>query len=364
MATTTAVPKAKISGGSFLLESRQPEEIFTPEDFSEQHQLIGQTAEEFAVNEILPNVEKIEHKDFSVSRELLKKAGELGLSGGRNSRSLRRPRNGQGHRRRDRRPHREVCRLRHHLGRAQRHRHAAHRVLRHRRTEEQISAAPGRGRNCRRVCPVGSVVWLGRAQLPRPRRTFGRRQALHPQRRKDVDHQRRLRRPVHRVRQNRRREVQRVPGRENFPWILGRRRRTQDGHSRIVDLPHHSQRLQSAGRKSAGRNRQGTRDRLQHFECRTLQAGRDVRGRRPRVAGKRHRLRQAAQSVQQGHRRLRAGAGKNRQHGDAALCRRIAGLSHGRHDGRGAERGRQIGRRRRQADAEGDRGVRGRVLHY
>src|SRR6204780_4791375 len=81
MATTTAVPKTKISGGSFLLESRQPEEIFTPEDFSEQHHLIGQTAEEFAVNEILPNVEKIEHKDFSVSRALLKKAGEIGLSG-------------------------------------------------------------------------------------------------------------------------------------------------------------------------------------------------------------------------------------------------------------------------------------------
>jgi alkylation response protein AidB-like acyl-CoA dehydrogenase len=80
MATTTAVPKARISGGSFLLETRQPEETFTPEDFSEQHQLIGQTAEDFAVNEILPNAEKIEHKDFSVSRELLKKAGELGLS--------------------------------------------------------------------------------------------------------------------------------------------------------------------------------------------------------------------------------------------------------------------------------------------
>src|ERR1700726_463907 len=81
MATTTAVPKNRISGGSFLLESRQPDEVFTPEDFTEQHQLIGQTAEEFAMNEIVPNIEKIEHKDFSVSRELLKKAGELGLSG-------------------------------------------------------------------------------------------------------------------------------------------------------------------------------------------------------------------------------------------------------------------------------------------
>src|SRR5271166_5515771 len=79
MATTTAVPKSRVAGGSFLLES--PEEVFTPEDFSEQHRLIGQTAEEFTVNEILPNAEKMEHKDFSISRNLLKKAGELGLSG-------------------------------------------------------------------------------------------------------------------------------------------------------------------------------------------------------------------------------------------------------------------------------------------
>ena len=77
---TTAVPKSKISGGSFLLENRSTDEVFTPEDFTEQHQLIGQTAEEFALNEILPNAEKIEHKDFSVTRDLLKKAGELGLS--------------------------------------------------------------------------------------------------------------------------------------------------------------------------------------------------------------------------------------------------------------------------------------------
>jgi alkylation response protein AidB-like acyl-CoA dehydrogenase len=78
---TTAIPKSKISGGSFLLEERQTSEVFTPEDFTEQHQLIGQTTEEFAVNEILPNVEKIEHKEFQVTRDLLKKAGELGLSG-------------------------------------------------------------------------------------------------------------------------------------------------------------------------------------------------------------------------------------------------------------------------------------------
>src|SRR6202045_5556205 len=81
MATVTAMPNVKIAGGSFLIETRKPEEVFTPEDFTEQHLLIAQTAEEFAMNEIVPNIEKIEHKDFSVSRELLKKAGELGLSG-------------------------------------------------------------------------------------------------------------------------------------------------------------------------------------------------------------------------------------------------------------------------------------------
>src|SRR6201997_1026182 len=78
---TTALPKTTIRGGSFLLESRTPDEVFTPEDFTEQQQLIGQTAQEFTVNEILPNVEKMEHKDFSISRDLLKKAGDLGLSG-------------------------------------------------------------------------------------------------------------------------------------------------------------------------------------------------------------------------------------------------------------------------------------------
>ena len=67
---TTAIPKTKISGGSFLLEERQTADVFTPEDFSEQHRMIGQTAEEFSVNEILPQAEKIEHKDYSVSRDL------------------------------------------------------------------------------------------------------------------------------------------------------------------------------------------------------------------------------------------------------------------------------------------------------
>jgi butyryl-CoA dehydrogenase len=80
MATLTTTPTARPSGGSFLIEERHPDDIFTPEEFTDQHKLIAQTAEEFALNEIAPNIERMEHKEFSVTRELVRKAGELGLS--------------------------------------------------------------------------------------------------------------------------------------------------------------------------------------------------------------------------------------------------------------------------------------------
>ena len=82
MATTTsAAPKPKkIAGGSFLREHTAVEDLFTPEDFTDQHQLIAQTAEEFAINEIVANSDAIESKNWQLSRELLKKASELGLT--------------------------------------------------------------------------------------------------------------------------------------------------------------------------------------------------------------------------------------------------------------------------------------------
>src|SRR5882724_52374 len=79
MATAT-VPKTKIIGGSFLIEDRTTAEVFTPEDFTEEHRQIAQTTEEFARNEIIPNIERIEHKEWQVTRDLLKKAAELGLA--------------------------------------------------------------------------------------------------------------------------------------------------------------------------------------------------------------------------------------------------------------------------------------------
>jgi alkylation response protein AidB-like acyl-CoA dehydrogenase len=81
MATLTAVPKTKILGGGFLLAEQHPADVFTPEDFTEQHTMIGRTTDEFVTNEILPLIERQEEKEWPVVRDLLKKAGDLGLSG-------------------------------------------------------------------------------------------------------------------------------------------------------------------------------------------------------------------------------------------------------------------------------------------
>src|SRR5712692_4012638 len=79
MATAPTATRALIKGGSFLIENRSPEEIFTPEDVTDQHSLIRQTAREFAEREIVPRVHEIEEKKPGLLRELLKKAAEVGL---------------------------------------------------------------------------------------------------------------------------------------------------------------------------------------------------------------------------------------------------------------------------------------------
>lgn len=68
-------------GGSFLLEDVPPQEVFTPEDFSEEHRMIIDTTERFIKNEVVPNIERLEHKDWELTRKLLLQAGELGLLG-------------------------------------------------------------------------------------------------------------------------------------------------------------------------------------------------------------------------------------------------------------------------------------------
>ncbi len=73
-------PIAAAAGGSFLLESRTPDEVFTPEDLNEEQRQIAATAEQFAREEIVPRAAAIEAKEPGAMPTLLRKAAELGFT--------------------------------------------------------------------------------------------------------------------------------------------------------------------------------------------------------------------------------------------------------------------------------------------
>jgi alkylation response protein AidB-like acyl-CoA dehydrogenase len=81
MPTETKVPVLAARGGSFLIEDRLPEEVFTVEDLSDEQRMIDETSADFMQNEMLPRVPEILALKYEVTRELLKKAGDLGLLG-------------------------------------------------------------------------------------------------------------------------------------------------------------------------------------------------------------------------------------------------------------------------------------------
>jgi len=68
-------------GGGWLLDTTAAAAIFTPDRFTEEHKLIGQTADEFMATEVLPNIDRLEQKDWAFARQLLRQCGELGLLG-------------------------------------------------------------------------------------------------------------------------------------------------------------------------------------------------------------------------------------------------------------------------------------------
>jgi alkylation response protein AidB-like acyl-CoA dehydrogenase len=81
MATDTKTPVIAAKGGSFLIEDRLPEEIFTLEDLTEEQRMIRDTATEFMEKEMMPKIPEILSLKYQVTRDLLRKAGELGLLG-------------------------------------------------------------------------------------------------------------------------------------------------------------------------------------------------------------------------------------------------------------------------------------------
>src|SRR5881227_2736493 len=79
--SAVAEEKKIIVGGSFLIEERTPEEVFTPEDFTEEHRMIADTARQFMDGEVRPRIEDLEKKDWKLARELVRKGAELGFIG-------------------------------------------------------------------------------------------------------------------------------------------------------------------------------------------------------------------------------------------------------------------------------------------
>lgn len=73
--------KKLVKGGAFLIEDISPDQMFTPEDYTEEQKMIAKTTDDFVTNEVMPNLEHLENHEFDRSVKLLKQAGELGLLG-------------------------------------------------------------------------------------------------------------------------------------------------------------------------------------------------------------------------------------------------------------------------------------------
>ncbi|QQS44956.1 MAG: acyl-CoA dehydrogenase family protein [Acidobacteriota bacterium] len=71
--------KESIQGGGFLLAETLPAQVYSPEDFTEEQRLIGQTTTEFMDKEVIPNHDKLESKDYEIQRMLIKSGADLGL---------------------------------------------------------------------------------------------------------------------------------------------------------------------------------------------------------------------------------------------------------------------------------------------
>ena len=67
-----------IRGGQFLVKETKCEDIFTPEDFNEEQVMMRDSVIEFVDKEIWPNKERFEKKDYALTEDIMRKAGELG----------------------------------------------------------------------------------------------------------------------------------------------------------------------------------------------------------------------------------------------------------------------------------------------
>ncbi len=76
-----AIEKDILRGGQFLVKETKCEDVFTPEDFSEEQKMMKEAVMEFNDREIIPNKPRFETKDYALTEEVMRKAGALGFLG-------------------------------------------------------------------------------------------------------------------------------------------------------------------------------------------------------------------------------------------------------------------------------------------
>jgi alkylation response protein AidB-like acyl-CoA dehydrogenase len=77
----TSTETTILRGGEWLMQPSDADSVFTPERLTEEHRLIGRTAQAFVDNEVLPKLDQLETKDWALARELVKLGASLGLLG-------------------------------------------------------------------------------------------------------------------------------------------------------------------------------------------------------------------------------------------------------------------------------------------
>ena len=329
-------------GGSFLFQPVGARPFMTPEKLSEEQRQFFKTGDEFLRAEVMPRADQLEQKDNALLRELLGKAGELGLLGVDVPEEF-------GGLAQDKVTSMLVAESQAGGYASWATTFGAHTGIGTLPivffgTPEQKARYLRQRQEGRGVCPLGGGQRLRRARREDGGEAFRRRQPLCRQRRQDVDHQRRLRRRLRRLPQDRGQQVYRAHRRARHPGVFDRPRGAQARHPRQLDHAAHLRGLQGAGRERPRRDRQGPQDRFQHPQCRAAQAG-GVRHRRHEVlAEERRRVRRPAQAVRKVDRRVRAHPREVRPRRRADLRHRVDDLPRRRRHRRGHRRAEAAGR--------------------
>ena len=241
--------------------------------------MMKETADDFVMREVVPERRRHRGQEAGADARAPAEGGRGRSARSRRARGVRRPRRRQDQLQPDHGGGQPVRVVRGQLRRPRRHRHHAARAVRDPGAAQEVPAQAGVRRDDRGLRADRARFGVGRARRQDEGGQVGGRQELEADRVEALHHQRRLRRPVHGVREGGRRAVHGVPDRAERARPDHRARGAQARHPRQLDLPAVPRGLHDPDRRRARDDRAGAQDRLQHPEHRALEAGRRRRWR-------------------------------------------------------------------------------------